>query len=135
MELPSNWLGKYYYSHTHGVQLMKIVFQLIDSGDGKRSEPACLTRKELADLLIKFPPGPVDLIYVLVLHEFPEGAEDWQISRAPLMTVRYFCSGFSGDTNPFPEQPIPKTSYRDWYGNFPPDEAGDNRTDEVNNHE
>lgn len=114
---------------------MKIVFQLIDSGDGKRSEPAVLTRKELADLLIKHPPGPVDLIYILVLHEFPEGAEDWQISRAPLMTVRYFCSGFSGTTDPFPEQPIPETGYRGWYQAYSPDDAGDNRTDGVNDHE
>lgn len=106
---------------------MKIIFQLIDSGDGTRSEPACLTRKKLADMLIKHPPGPVDLVYILVLHEFPEGAEDWQISRAPLMTVRYFCSGFSGQTDPFPEQPLissPDEMARDESG---PDDG-------VNNH-
>lgn len=85
---------------------MKIVFQLIDSSDGMRSEPACLTRKELAELLVKTQPGHVDLIYILVLHEFPEGADDWKISRAPIMTVRYFCQCFSGNPNPFPEQPF-----------------------------
>lgn len=113
-------------------QAMKIVFQFFQAKDGTRSPAMSLTRKELAEHLLGSPVDTVDDMYILVLHEYPEGAEDWRISQAPLMTVRYFCQCFSGNPNPFPEQPVSKFNYREWYGNFPPDDAGDNRRSEEN---
>lgn len=110
---------------------MKYVFQLVKKSDGTRTAPFVLSREDLVNEISSVYPNQSELddFYVLVLANVPpEG--DLVFSQEAMMLGSSFQRAFRRD--PPLEQPVVNTDYRDWYGGFPPDEAGDNRRSSEN---
>lgn len=76
---------------------MRTVFQLIRAEDGCRTNPVALTRERMAQVLFngtEYLEGVSADDFVLCIMEERDEAEGFDVSKAPLLSVKTFCEHF-----------------------------------------
>lgn len=76
---------------------MRTVFQLIRADDGCRTNPVALTRERMAQVLFNgtdYLEGVSAEDFVLCIMEERDETEGFDVSKAPLLSVKTFCEHF-----------------------------------------
>lgn len=74
---------------------MKCIFQLMETSEGRRSQPIELTPQEMAKVLSeKFTPEQLENQAILVLMQKFDGHEEYDFSVAPYMMADTFINHF-----------------------------------------